>query len=55
MSNLEQFRVAPGARVRLADVDPAFKGHHQSREDAAPPYNRSPRIGAPNAAACTRI
>ena len=35
MSNLEQFRVAPGARVRLADVDPAFKGHHQSREDAA--------------------
>jgi PPK2 family polyphosphate:nucleotide phosphotransferase len=35
MSNLEQFKVAPGARVRLADVDPAFKGRDQSREDAA--------------------
>ena len=29
------FKVEPGAHVRLAQVDPAFKGRHASREDAA--------------------
>lgn len=31
MSYLEQFRVKPGARVRLADIDPSFKGRHESQ------------------------
>jgi len=31
----ERFRVQPGSRVRLKDVDPAFKDRHQSHEDAA--------------------
>ena len=35
MSYLEQFRVEPGARVRLADIDPSFKGRHESQEAAA--------------------
>ncbi|HUJ52869.1 MAG TPA: polyphosphate kinase 2 family protein [Steroidobacteraceae bacterium] len=34
MSYLEQFKVRPGSAVRLKDVDPAFKDHHQSREAA---------------------
>jgi polyphosphate kinase 2 (PPK2 family) len=32
---LERFRVAPGSRVRLKDVDPAFKDRHESHQDAA--------------------
>jgi PPK2 family polyphosphate:nucleotide phosphotransferase len=35
MSYLERFRVRPGARVKLADIDPAFKDQHGSHEDAA--------------------
>jgi PPK2 family polyphosphate:nucleotide phosphotransferase len=32
---LERFRVRPGAKVKLDDIDPAFKDHHESHEDAA--------------------
>jgi PPK2 family polyphosphate:nucleotide phosphotransferase len=34
MNYLEQFKVAPGSRVRLRDVDPAFKDRHKSHQDA---------------------
>jgi PPK2 family polyphosphate:nucleotide phosphotransferase len=34
MSYLEQFRVRPGERLRLKDIDPGFKGGHESREHA---------------------
>jgi PPK2 family polyphosphate:nucleotide phosphotransferase len=30
----ERFRVAPGSRVKLKDIDPAFKDRHQNHEDA---------------------
>ncbi|HET9107800.1 MAG TPA: polyphosphate kinase 2 family protein [Steroidobacteraceae bacterium] len=35
MSYLERFRVRPGARVRLADIDPSFKDRHESQDAAA--------------------
>ena len=35
MNYLERFRVRPGAKVKLDDIDPAFKDHHESHEDAA--------------------
>jgi PPK2 family polyphosphate:nucleotide phosphotransferase len=35
MSYLEQFKVRPGSRVKLADVEPGFKDHHESHEEAA--------------------
>jgi PPK2 family polyphosphate:nucleotide phosphotransferase len=35
MSYLERFRVRPGARVRLADIDPSLKDRHESQESAA--------------------
>ena len=35
MSDVAQFRVEPGARVKLAQIDPAFKGHHERHEDVA--------------------
>jgi PPK2 family polyphosphate:nucleotide phosphotransferase len=35
MSYLERFRVHPGARVRLADIDPSFKDRHEDQEAAA--------------------
>jgi len=35
MNYLEQFRVVPGTRVRLKDIDPAFKDRHESHEQAA--------------------
>lgn len=34
MSYLERFRVLPGTRVKLRDIDPAFKDHHENREAA---------------------
>ncbi len=34
MGELQQFKINPGARVKLAEIDPAFKGHHQSHESA---------------------
>lgn len=35
MNYLERFRVRPGARVKLIDIDPAFKDQHGGHEDAA--------------------
>ncbi len=35
MNYLQQFRVLPGAKVKLKEIDPAYKDHHQSREQAA--------------------
>jgi hypothetical protein len=32
---LSRFRVHPGDEVRLKDIDPGFKGHHESHEKAA--------------------
>ena len=35
MSYLEQLRVRPGTRVKLADIDPSFKDRKESQEAAA--------------------
>ena len=35
MTYAQQFRVAPGRKVSLADVDPGFHGKHESSERAA--------------------
>ena len=35
MSYVERFRVEPGAKVKLKDFDPSFKGGHASRNSAA--------------------
>jgi PPK2 family polyphosphate:nucleotide phosphotransferase len=35
VSYSKDFRVEPGARVRLADVDPGYKGKHADKDDAA--------------------
>jgi PPK2 family polyphosphate:nucleotide phosphotransferase len=40
VSYSKDFRVAPGARVRLAGIDPAFKGKHTSKSDAADEMQR---------------
>jgi len=34
MNYLERFKVPPGTRVRLKDVDPAFKDRHEDHKDA---------------------
>jgi PPK2 family polyphosphate:nucleotide phosphotransferase len=35
MKYRERFRVAPGSRVRLAEIDPAFTGPHEDKSDAS--------------------
>jgi PPK2 family polyphosphate:nucleotide phosphotransferase len=35
MSYLSQFKIAPGARVKLAQFDPTCKGHHENHAAAA--------------------
>ncbi len=35
MSYIDRFKVRPGSRLRLSEVDPAFKSHYESEEDAA--------------------
>jgi PPK2 family polyphosphate:nucleotide phosphotransferase len=35
MTNANRFRVAPGAKVKLKDIDPGFKDSHENRQDAA--------------------
>jgi PPK2 family polyphosphate:nucleotide phosphotransferase len=32
---VKRFRVAPGSKVKLKDIDPDFKGHHASHKEAA--------------------
>jgi PPK2 family polyphosphate:nucleotide phosphotransferase len=34
MNDTKQFRVAPGSKIRLKDIDPGFKGHHKHHKDA---------------------
>jgi len=40
MTYLERFRVRPGARVKLAEMDPSFKDHRESQEAAAAEIER---------------
>ena len=35
MKYVNRFKVVPGSKVKLKDVDPAFKGQHTSHKDAA--------------------
>ena len=35
MNYIEHFRVAPGSKVRLKEVDPSFKGSHKDHRSAA--------------------
>ena len=35
MKYVKRFRVAPGSKVQLKDIDPGFKDHHESHKDAA--------------------
>lgn len=35
MNPQQHFKVEPGARLKLAEIDPAYKGHHQDRAAAA--------------------
>jgi PPK2 family polyphosphate:nucleotide phosphotransferase len=36
----DRFLVKPGRKLRLKDIDPAFKGRHETREAAAPELER---------------
>ncbi len=35
MNYLQQFRVEPGSKVKLKDIDPAFKDHHETHDGAS--------------------
>ena len=35
MKYINRFRVAPGSKVKLKDIDPGFKDHHESHKEAA--------------------
>ena len=35
MNDLERFRVAPGSKVKLEEIDPGFKGAHKNHHSAA--------------------
>ena len=35
MKYSERFRVSPGGSVKLQEIDPGFKGHHEGRQEAA--------------------
>lgn len=35
MKYLERFRVLPGIRVKLKDIDPMFNDHHEGHKEAA--------------------
>lgn len=34
MKYFNQFRVAPGSKVKLKDIDPGFKDHHEGHKEA---------------------
>ena len=34
MKHINQFRVAPDSKVKLKDIDPGFKDHHESHKEA---------------------
>ena len=35
MKYMERFRVLPSTRVKLKDIDPTFKDHHEGHKEAA--------------------
>ena len=35
MKYVERFRVLPGTSVKLKDIDPTFKDHHEGHKEAA--------------------
>ena len=35
MNYVERFRVPPGTTVKLKDIDPGFKNHHEGHKEAA--------------------
>src|ERR1700690_2048439 len=35
MKYVNRFKVAPGSKVKLKDIDPGFKDHHEGHKDAA--------------------
>ena len=35
MKYVNRFRVEPGSKVKLKDIDPGFKDHHESHKEAA--------------------
>jgi len=35
MKCINRFRVAPGSKIKLKDIDPSFKDHHANHKDAA--------------------
>ena len=35
MNYVERFRVPPGTTVKLEDIDPRFKNHHEGHKEAA--------------------
>lgn len=40
MSYFDRFRVRPGSRLKLSEIDPGFKGDYESQEDAAKEIDR---------------
>ena len=40
MKYVNRFRVAPGSKVKLKDIDPGFKDHHKSRKESADEIER---------------
>jgi hypothetical protein len=41
MDYRKRFVVEPGARVRLGEIDPAFKDKHESHDTAAPELQKN--------------
>jgi polyphosphate kinase 2 (PPK2 family) len=35
VNDVERFRVPPGTTVKLEDIDPSFKNHHEGHKEAA--------------------
>ena len=46
MSYADRFRVTPGSRVKLADIDPGFKDHRESHKEATGEISRTRRSSA---------
>ena len=40
MSYVDKFKVQPGSKVKLKDIDPGFKDHHESHKEAAKEIER---------------
>ena len=35
MKYVNRFKVAPGSKVKLKNIDPGFKDHHENHKEAA--------------------